>query len=402
MVGDSSGRIGTVDLDSGATTVLFDSGRSWFDIALDSSGQLYGVSSNTIYSIDGSTGAASAVLSISNSNNVNALAFDSDSFLFSLDTNGVLSKIDLTSNTVTQVGTNASSDGDVVFIGDQLFAAANGDIVRINPDTGATTTIADLDRSDTFGLSVSDSGQLIGYASSTVYSVDTDTGTTTTLQTLDGTSLGSIFGATSDNDPISSAVTGSGEGDSLVGSNNPDKLVGNAGNDTITSGSGADLIYGNTGTDLIYGNSGSDEIFGGQQVDTIYGGQQADLIYGNNEADFIYGNFGSDTMYGGKGADTMYGGQDNDTIYGNVGDDVLYGNGGNDLMIGGSGSDIFVISGDDTVSDFSLNDGDRLSASSDSFVSVDTQSGVTLTFGDGSSVFLTGLSSSDISSSILI
>ncbi|PZX16929.1 hemolysin type calcium-binding protein [Palleronia aestuarii] len=78
------------------------------------------------------------------------------------------------------------------------------------------------------------------------------------------------------------------------------------------------------------------------------------LFVGDSSDETIAGKCNNDELYGGRGSDTISGGKGNDYLSGNWGDDIL---------IGGEGADTFSFDGDfdrDTVTDFSLSDGDRL------------------------------------------
>ena len=76
-------------------------------------------------------------------------------------------------------------------------------------------------------------------------------------------------------------------------------------------------------------------------------------------------------MAGSEFNDILTGNGGNNTLDGRGGNDVLSGNGGNDTLTGGTGSDIFVFkvgvgdgntppSNNDTITDFSHSDGDRI------------------------------------------
>ncbi|MCY4363833.1 MAG: hypothetical protein OXE42_16905, partial [Gammaproteobacteria bacterium] len=74
-----------------------------------------------------------------------------------------------------------------------------------------------------------------------------------------------------------------------------------------------------------------------------------DMLTGNGDDNVIDGRGGNDTILGGGGNDTLIGGS------------------GNDTLTGGGGMDTFVISGRDTITDFTEgNDGDKLSFGSSS------------------------------------
>jgi VCBS repeat-containing protein len=138
---------------------------------------------------------------------------------------------------------------------------------------------------------------------------------------------GSFSYTLSDGSLSSTATVQVAVGKNIKGTNNNDNLTGTAGNDFITGLDGKDIISGNAGNDKIDGGSGNDK------------------------------------LYGGDGNDTLIGGSGNDLLWGDAGDDLLYGGKGNDTLTGGSGSDIFAIAkgnGVETITDFSLSQGDKI------------------------------------------
>lgn len=189
-------------------------------------------------------------------------------------------------------------------------------------------------------------------------------------------------------------MTGSDGNDELIGFEGADTMSGGLGNDvldgdavgfaggsdTIDGGAGSDTIRGLDGDDLIRGGAGNDDVNGNLGADTVYGGDGADLVRGGQDNDLVYGdvdndvhvngNLGNDTVYGGDGNDMLFGGQDDDRLYGDVGIfgdsglDTLSGDRGNDTLTGGGGADLFVMgnsgAGNDVVTDFSFDEGDRL------------------------------------------
>ena len=78
-----------------------------------------------------------------------------------------------------------------------------------------------------------------------------------------------------------------------------------------------------------------------------------------------------------------------------AGNDSLTGGLGNDLLAGGLGADIFVLSvGNDVISDFSITEGDIIIGRANLQRSlVDTVSGLSINYSDGSSTLLAGISS---------
>lgn len=172
-------------------------------------------------------------------------------------------------------------------------------------------------------------------------------------------------------------INGGDGDDRLVAGLGSDAIYGNAGNDLIIGGNeasdpadGADTMYAGQGNDLVYGNGGDDLIFGGNGfgdltdgADMLFGGRGSDTIHGNAGVDALYGQRESDTLFGEEGNDWLHGGQENDTLDGGAGADTINGGLGTDFLTGGQGGDLFVFTSgqnNDTISDFSFNDGDRL------------------------------------------
>ncbi|SEM89089.1 type I secretion C-terminal target domain (VC_A0849 subclass) [Palleronia pelagia] len=78
----------------------------------------------------------------------------------------------------------------------------------------------------------------------------------------------------------------------------------------------------------------------------------------------VIGRSGNDTLTGDAQANQLEGRNGNDTISGADGDDLLYGGSGNDTVTGGNGADTYFFldgeTGSDTITDFSIADGDAL------------------------------------------
>jgi Ca2+-binding RTX toxin-like protein len=117
---------------------------------------------------------------------------------------------------------------------------------------------------------------------------------------------------------------------------------------TVAVGKTSNLLNGTPGNDTLTGSSGQDIINGFAGNDRLDGG---------NGQDIIDGGAGNDTLLGGKGEDILVGSDGNDWL--NGGDN-------SDTLTGGSGIDTFVIAkkeGNDTITDFSLGQGDRIGLS---------------------------------------
>ena len=99
------------------------------------------------------------------------------------------------------------------------------------------------------------------------------------------------------------------------------------------------LIIAHDGNDWGGGHPTSDVIFGGAGDDTLDGGDGDDTLLGEDGDDILNGDAGNDQAFGGAGADTISGGA------------------GNDTLTGGTGGDSFVLTqfGDrDTIADFDM------------------------------------------------
>lgn len=142
----------------------------------------------------------------------------------------------------------------------------------------------------------------------------------------------------------------------------------------------------------------------------LTGNAAANSLTGNSGANALTGGDGNDRLMGGGGADRLSGDGGNDRLMGEAGNDRLAGGLGNDVLRGGGGADQFVFSakdGRDIIVDFSANQRDKvllddaLWSSSGAlrvgqvlskFAKV-TDDGVLLDFGDGNTVLLDGLTS---------
>ena len=218
----------------------------------------------------------------------------------------------------------------------------------------------------------------------------------------------SMVAPTDDPDDANS-YDGGAYADDFRGGANDDTLSGDDGNDTIEGQDGNDSISGGTGNDFLGGGIGDDTIHGGVGDDTIYGDQGFDSLSGGDGNDWISGGEGDDTLSGGAGNDSLDGGAGNDRLDGGTGDNTL---------TGGTGVDTFVQSQDGTsvVTDFDIGDddadgqyNDQLDVSAlrtldgnpvrvhDVVVSDDGNGNAVLTFPEGETITLQGVSPAQMS-----
>ncbi len=220
-----------------------------------------------------------------------------------------------------------------------------------------------------------------------------------------------------------------------AGDTSGDMVSGGAGNDVVAVGDGDDLAVGDDavaqgfqatttdadGSDTIFGGAGSDTLHGGAGDDLFYGGKgtsdNEDVFTGGSGADIFFGGTGNDGITADAGDDQLFGGAGDDTLDGGAGADSLFGGGADDNITTGTGADALFFAndhGDDTVTDFDASE-DTLFltntvtdftdlTSVQAAASATTVGGVTgllIDTGGGNSVFLQGMSSSDLSASNL-
>lgn len=206
-----------------------------------------------------------------------------------------------------------------------------------------------------------------------------------------------ILGITYTTSPVA------GGDDVMDGGNGNDVIVGGFGDDTLLGGSGADSLNGEQGDDWLDGGSGDDSLFGDSGADYLIGGSGNDILDGGFSNDMLLGESGADTLSGMHGDDTLRGGSGNDTLDGGSGIDTLEGGGGDDwLLDAGTDADVFVFdfgSGDDTINGFDVGDdvfsllnGLLIDSVSQTDVNGDQITDSVVTFDDGGTVTILGVS----------
>lgn len=142
--------------------------------------------------------------------------------------------------------------------------------------------------------------------------------------------------------------------------------------------------------------TGADEILIAHDTSTT--------LNGGGGKDVLIGGAGNDVLNGGDGDDRLEGGAGNDVLNGGAGKDMLIGGLGDDTLTGGAGADRFVFdglldNGKDVITDFSSADGDKLVFSgitSQAALGADWDPDTsTMSFGNGSTLVLTGVTMSD-------
>jgi hypothetical protein len=168
------------------------------DIAFSPTGDLYGISFSSLYRIDRNTAAIALIGGLGAvSGTANALVFRADGTLYmSGDT---LYTVNTSNGATTAVGSGIGfqSAGDLAFVGGNLYmAASDNSLVNVNTGTGVGTLIGGIGFSGVFGLASPDNVALYGMANNDVISINVGTGAGTLVSTFNpplGFAAGSAF-----------------------------------------------------------------------------------------------------------------------------------------------------------------------------------------------------------------
>lgn len=197
-VGDGSGTLGTVDVDTGSVNVIGSMGRIMTDIAFDASGNLWGITFRGLYSIDKATATSTLVGAFRGPNNLNSLVFGSDGTLYAAGANN-LHSLNTATGVASHIGSSRyNSSGDLAFVGGELFLSSSfgGDsLVKLNTFDGSGASVGNIGSSAVFGLASPDGINLYGLAETSILSINTATGLGTFIRDYSGNGLGQAFGS---------------------------------------------------------------------------------------------------------------------------------------------------------------------------------------------------------------
>lgn len=194
---DSSGRLGTVDVATGATRVIGNMGVVLTDIAFSSSGDLYGMSFTGFYRIDPQT-AATAFIGNHGIPSGNALVFSQEGILYAAGGRSTsLFQIDPSTGDATALGNMGfSSAGDLAFKNGILYLSSTTDqLVRVSLSTYQGTAVGAIGFTEVFGLATGDDSVLYGVAGTEIFSLDAATGVGTLRADYQGRGLGPANGS---------------------------------------------------------------------------------------------------------------------------------------------------------------------------------------------------------------
>lgn len=196
-VGDSTGKLGTVDVASGNVTVIGNMGALMTDIAFDPAGNLYGITGSQLFKIDRHTAVPTFVGDLG-AVSVNSLVFDGSGILYGASSS--LYAINTSTGAATLVGnggTTYSSSGDLAFVNGSLYltSCCGDSLMKLSTSNGAASLIGSIGYSDVYGLATDNNIDLYGVAGTSVISINTGNGAGTHLADYGGKGLGVAWGS---------------------------------------------------------------------------------------------------------------------------------------------------------------------------------------------------------------
>lgn len=175
----------------------FMNGDQITDLAVTPNGNLYGISYDTLYSINKVTGRATQVAPLSGGAN-NGMTFIARGDLLAADTAGDVKQINPSNGSVSSrgnFGSNLSSAGDLVAVANGTMygvssttagggsASSNNVLIRVDPNNGTATVVGPIGYGDVWGLAYVNA-KVIGFTTAgRILEIDPSTGAGTLLAT---------------------------------------------------------------------------------------------------------------------------------------------------------------------------------------------------------------------------
>ena len=195
-IDDNAGNLGTVDVATGAVTVIGNTGLFFVDIAFDPTGILYGITFNSLYQINKTTAVVTLVGNFGTT--LNSLVFGSDGTLYAA--NNGLYKLNTATGAATLIGNGGyayNSSGDLAFANGNLFLTSSGadNLVSLNTASGVGTLVGGIGFAAVYGLASNDGINLFGLSGTQILGINTSTGAGTLLGNYGGQGLSAANGS---------------------------------------------------------------------------------------------------------------------------------------------------------------------------------------------------------------
>lgn len=199
-VHDCLGVIARVNVETGATTLIGNTGIPLTDVAVNAQGALYGLTFDDLYTIDATTAVARR-LGAHQIPAANALAFAPDGTLYAAGgfSNQLYRLDNSTGRAVAIVDMGTSSGGDLAFSGSTLYLASlANDLVRVSLSTpSATAVVGRFSLEGVLGLAGTPTGELYAVAGNQVARINPATAATLRVTTFNGAAISAACGQAS-------------------------------------------------------------------------------------------------------------------------------------------------------------------------------------------------------------
>lgn len=198
-ISDEAGNLGYVNLVSGESAIVGNTGVQMLDIAFSPEGELFGVGDDrNLYVISQSDAFVSLIGEVNLGNSfANSLVFDRDGTLLMAGSNGSsLYDLDPTTGDFTLLGAHGrgAAAGDLAIISDEVFWSTHtGGLVAITLDPFDARFAGDLNGFFP-GLGSPDQISLFGASGQEFFAIDVDGGATTSVLDISGSGFGDVFG----------------------------------------------------------------------------------------------------------------------------------------------------------------------------------------------------------------
>ncbi|MHB1025274.1 MAG: PEP-CTERM sorting domain-containing protein [Desulfobacteria bacterium] len=199
FVDDDRGNLGTVDVQTGAVTLIGNMGQVMTDIAFAPNGDLYGVTFTDLYKVNQTTGASTLIGSLGYFGE-NALVFGKDGTLYAgSDTSTNLYSVNTTTGAATVLGNiGYYSAGDLAFdSGGALYMSSKtNQLINIDTTSYVGTSVGPIGYSNVYGFAFGPDGVMYGVSGTSVFSIDLTTGAgSSPAVNYGGQGLGTAYGS---------------------------------------------------------------------------------------------------------------------------------------------------------------------------------------------------------------
>jgi T1SS-143 domain-containing protein len=255
---DAAGNIGLLDPKSGSHSIIGNSGKVFTDVAINASGQLYGITTNgALYAVNTTNGSATFIGQ--SGINMTSLVFGPNGELYGAGADGYLYAISPSSGAATKIANyGASAAGDLMFYNNAVYeTTTDGRLMKYDLLTKQVTVAVASMPNDVYTLGHDANGNLYAVTSKgNVYLIDLTNGTATPTGAVVAGVNADIYGGTSTQiDGVKASVTGDvtpgTPGQDYDPNGNPFSVSGVASGAVVSASGGVDNVVHGTYGDLV-------------------------------------------------------------------------------------------------------------------------------------------------------